>query len=171
VPDPTIILRAVLADITELDVECVVNAANTTLLGGGGVDGAIHDAAGPELFEVCERLGGCDVGDAKITPGFKLKARYIIHAVGPIWRGGSHGEAQLLAACYRRSFELAAKDQITSIAFPSISTGAFGYPIELAAPVAISEARSFASRQIAPRDIIFCCFSSEDFDLYMKLLD
>jgi O-acetyl-ADP-ribose deacetylase (regulator of RNase III) len=160
----------VLADVTELNVECLVNAANTTLLGGGGVDGAIHDAAGQELFEACQRLGGCDVGDAKITPGFRLKARYIIHAVGPIWRGGSHGEAQLLAACYHRSFELAAKHRITSIAFPSISTGAFGYPIELAAPIAVTEARSFASRQIGPRDIIFCCFSSEDFDLYKKLL-
>src|SRR5262249_32476950 len=120
---------------------------------------------GQELFEACQRLGGCDVGDAKITRGFRLKARYIIHAVGPIWRVGSHGEAQLLAACYRRSFELAAKHRITCIAFPSISTGAFGYPIELAAPIAVTEAQSFARRQIGPRGIIFCCFSSEDFDL------
>jgi O-acetyl-ADP-ribose deacetylase len=168
--DAMVNLRAVLGDIAELDVDCVVNAANTTLLGGGGVDGAIHDAAGEELAEACQQLGGCDVGDAKITPGYKLKARFIVHAVGPIWRGGVHGEAQLLAACYRRALELAAEHRTTSIAFPSISTGAFRYPIELAAPIAIAEVRSFASREIGPRDIIFCCFSSEDFDLYQRLL-
>jgi len=166
----TVILRTALGDITKLDVDCVVNAANTTLLGGGGVDGAIHNAAGEGLLAACQHLGGCDVGDAKITAGYGLKAKYIIHAVGPIWRGGLRGEAQLLLSCYRRSLELAVQHRIVSIAFPSISTGAFGYPIELAAPVAIAEARRFGNPQTGLREIIFCCFSSTDFELYQRLL-
>jgi O-acetyl-ADP-ribose deacetylase (regulator of RNase III) len=153
-----------------LDVGAVVNAANSTLLSGGGVDGAIHDAAGPELLEACRRLGGCDVGDAKITPGYRLKARYVIHAVGPIWGGGVRNEAQLLASCYRQSLELAVELSITSVAFPSISTGAFGFPIELAAPVAIAETRTFSQSCEPLNEIVFCCFSSEDLAVYRRLL-
>jgi O-acetyl-ADP-ribose deacetylase (regulator of RNase III) len=163
-------LRAVCGDITALDVEGVVNAANSTLLGGGGVDGAIHRAAGPELLAACRRLGGCDVGDAKITAGFAMKAAYIIHAVGPIWHGGERGERQLLANCYRRSLELAATHGIKSLAFPSISTGAFRFPIALAAPIAIAEVRSFAEHADAPQEIVFCCFSTEDLRVYQGLL-
>jgi O-acetyl-ADP-ribose deacetylase len=163
-------LRAVYSDIVSLKVDAVVNAANSTLLGGGGVDGAIHDAAGPELFVACQSLGGCDIGDAKITAGYQMKATYIIHAVGPIWRGGARGEPQLLAACYRRSLELAVEHNVGSIAFPSISTGAFGYPIELAAPVAIREVRNFARDPTTLREVTFCCFSSEDYAIYHRLL-
>jgi O-acetyl-ADP-ribose deacetylase len=163
-------LRAVYADIVSLNVDVVVNAANSTLLGGGGVDGAIHDAAGPELFEACQGLGGCEVGGAKITAGYKMKAAYIIHAVGPIWRGGGRGEPRLLASCYRRSLELAAEHNAKSVAFPSISTGAFGYPGDLAAPVAIAEVYDFVRHPSSMREIIFCCFSSEDFAIYRGLL-
>jgi O-acetyl-ADP-ribose deacetylase (regulator of RNase III) len=164
------ILRAIHSDIVSLNVDAVVNAANSTLLGGGGVDGDIHDAAGPELFEACQRLGGCETGDAKITTGYRMKAAYIIHAVGPIWRGGGRGEPQLLASCYRRSLELAVEQNVTSIAFPSISTGAFGYPIELAAPVAIAEVRNFVRAASSLREVIFCCFSSDDFAVYNRIL-
>jgi O-acetyl-ADP-ribose deacetylase len=163
-------IRAVCADIVSLDVDVVVNAANSTLLGGGGVDGAIHDAAGPELLEACERLGGCETGDAKITPGYGLKAKYIVHAVGPVWRGGGRGEPEQLVSCYRRSLELAAEYGARSIAFPSISTGAFRYPIELAAPAAVAEVRRFAGQPSSLRDIVFCCFSAEDCGVYRKLL-
>ncbi len=160
------ILRAVYGDIVSLKVDAIVNAANSTLLGGGGVDGAIHDAAGPELFAACQSLGGCGTGDAKITAGYKLEAAYIVHAVGPVWRGGAWGEPQLLASCYRRSLELAVQHNASSIAFPSISTGAFGYPIELAAPIAIAEARNFARDPTPLREITFCCFSLEDYAIY-----
>jgi O-acetyl-ADP-ribose deacetylase len=163
-------LRAVHGDIVSLDVDVIVNAANSTLLGGGGVDGAIHDAAGPELFEACKLLGGCETGDAKITPGFRLKAKYIVHAVGPVWRGGGRGEPAELASCYRRSLELAAEKRAQSIAFPSISTGAFGYPAEIAAPAAIAEVRGFAMEPSSLRDVVFCCFSAEDYSLYRALL-
>jgi len=166
----TATLRAVYGDIVTLKVDAIVNAANSTLLGGGGVDGAIHDAAGSELFEACQLLGGCDVGDAKITLGYNLKATYIIHAVGPIWRGDTHNESHLLASCYKRSLELAVEHNVKSIAFPSISTGAFGYPIELAALVAITEVRDFVSKPCSLNDVRFCCFSSKDFALYQKLL-
>jgi O-acetyl-ADP-ribose deacetylase len=165
-----VILRAVYGDIVALKVDAVVNAANSTLLGGGGVDGAIHDAAGPELLAACQDLGGCEIGNAKITAGFKMKARYVVHAVGPIWRGGARGEPQLLASCYRRSLELAAGHNVASVAFPSISTGAFGYPIELAAPVAIAEVRDFVRTPTSLREVTFCCFSSEDHTLYQRLL-
>jgi O-acetyl-ADP-ribose deacetylase len=163
-------LRAVYGDIVSLNVEAVVNAANSTLLGGGGVDGAIHEAAGPALFEACQLLAGCEVGDAKITPGYKMKARYIIHAVGPIWRGGKSQEPELLATCYRRSLQLAAAHNVTSIAFPSISTGAFRYPLALAAPIAIATARDFVGTPSSLNDVMFCCFSSEDFAVYQRLL-
>lgn len=163
-------LRAVYGDIVCLNVEAVVNAANPTLLGGGGVDGAIHDAAGLQLFEACQRLGGCSIGDAKITSGYKLRATYVIHAVGPIWRGGKANEPQLLASCYRRSLELAAEHNVRSIAFPSISTGAFGYPIVSAARIAIAEARRFVRAPSSVSHIKFCCFSSEDFEVYQRLL-
>jgi O-acetyl-ADP-ribose deacetylase (regulator of RNase III) len=166
----TAILRAIYGDIVSLDVDAVANAANSTLLGGGGVDGAIHDAAGPELFEACRLLGGCETGDAKITPGFRMKAKYIIHAVGPIWRRGTRGEADLLASCYRRSLQLAVERNVRSIAFPSISTGAFGYPIELAAPVAVAEVSKFVQQGTPLEEIIFCCFSREDLGIYQRLL-
>jgi O-acetyl-ADP-ribose deacetylase len=164
------ILRAMYGDIVSLDVDAVANAANSTLLGGGGVDGAIHDAAGPKLFEACRLLSGCEVGDAKITPGYRMKAKYIIHAVGPIWRGGTRGEADLLASCYRRSLQLAAERNVRSIAFPSISTGAFGYPIELAAPIAVAEVSKFVQQGSPLEEIIFCCFSHEDLGIYQRLL-
>ena len=163
------VIRLIQGDITRLSVDAIVNAANHSLLGGGGVDGAIHRSAGPELLEACRTLGGCETGDAKITPGFKLPARYVIHAVGPVWRGGSGGEPLLLASCYRRSLEIAAAHGLRSIAFPSISTGVYGYPRELAAPVAIATVREFAATA-SVREVCFCCFSAGDFAIYRKLL-
>jgi O-acetyl-ADP-ribose deacetylase (regulator of RNase III) len=160
-------VRAIQADITTLDVDAIVNAANSSLLGGGGVDGAIHRAAGPELLEACRRLNGCSTGDAKITPGFRLKARFVIHAVGPVWRGGHDNERELLASCYRRSLELAAENDARSIAFPSISTGVYAFPKDLAAPIAIDAVRNFTR---TPPDVTFCCFSAEDLRLYQSLL-
>jgi O-acetyl-ADP-ribose deacetylase (regulator of RNase III) len=169
VPPPT--LRAIHADITTLDVDAIVNAANSSLLGGGGVDGAIHHAAGPELLEACRALGGCPTGNAKITPGFRLPARFVIHTVGPIWRDGKRGEPELLASCYRRSLELAVEHKISAIAFPAISTGAFAFPLKLASTLAVDTVRSFDFTQSELREIIFCCYSSEDHWVYRKLLN
>jgi O-acetyl-ADP-ribose deacetylase (regulator of RNase III) len=148
-------------DITRLDVDAIVNAANATLAPGGGVCGAIHRAAGPELREACAKLDGCDTGEAKITPGFRLPARYVIHTVGPVWDGGERGEARLLAACYRHSLALAARHNLRSIAFPAISTGIYGYPPERAAPIAVRTVQAALPQFPAIERVIFCCFGAD----------
>ncbi|HEX2492576.1 MAG TPA: O-acetyl-ADP-ribose deacetylase, partial [Steroidobacter sp.] len=158
---PTVV-RATHADITTLAVDAIVNAANSSLLGGGGVDGAIHRAAGPELLDECRRLGGCVAGDAKLTRGYRLPARWVIHTVGPVWRGGKCGEAELLASCYRHSLEVAAQAGARTIAFPGVSTGVYGYPVERAARIAVSTVRDVLQNRSSVEEVIFCCFSASD---------
>ncbi len=154
-------IEIVEGDITGLDVDAIVNAANKTLLGGGGVDGAIHRAAGPDLREACAKLGGCETGEAKITPGFQLKARYVIHTVGPIWGGGERDENHLLASCYRQSQAMAHANGLTSIAFPAISTGAYGFPPDRAAFIALRTVHGALAEYAAMQRVIFCCVGSD----------
>jgi O-acetyl-ADP-ribose deacetylase (regulator of RNase III) len=161
--------RAIVADITTLAVDAIVNAANSSLLGGGGVDGAIHRAAGPELVAECRLLHGCNTGEAKITKGYRLPAKYVIHTVGPVWEGGDEGEAALLAACYRNSLALAEKHGLQSIAFPAISTGIYGYPKDAATRIAVDIVRAHAAQSV--REVTFCCFSEDDRARYAALLD
>lgn len=168
-------LKVIQADITTLPLKAIVNAANSSLLGGGGVDGAIHRAAGPELLAYCRTLNGCPTGDAKISPGFKLPAQYVIHTVGPVWHGGSQGEPELLASCYRNSIQLAVDNDINSIAFPAISTGVYGYPIEQATEIAISSVidsvKQAAQSGSVIKEVVFCCFSAGDAAIYQQKLE
>ena len=163
-------LKTICADITTLKVDAIVNAANRTLLGGGGVDGAIHKAAGPKLLEICKTLGGCNTGDAKITPGFNLPAKYIIHTVGPVWYGGENNEAELLKNCYLNSLKLAESHSCKSIAFPCISTGVYRFPKEQAAQIAINAVKEIMPELKQVQEIIFVCFTEQDKEIYNKYL-
>lgn len=164
-------ISLVQGDITRLEVDAIVNAANPSLLGGGGVDSAIHRAAGPALLEACRPLGGARPGEAKITPGFRLPARHVIHAVGPVWRGGGEGEEDVLAACYRASLRVAAAHGLRSVAFPAISTGVYGFPIERATPIAVAEVRRALEAGGPVERVILCCFSAADAAVYRRALD
>jgi O-acetyl-ADP-ribose deacetylase (regulator of RNase III) len=166
-PDSIAVIQG---DITTLAVDAIVNAANESLLGGGGVDGAIHRAAGRELLAECRKLGGCPTGQAKITRGYQLPAKYVIHTVGPIWHGGAAGEPDLLASCYRSSLQLAAEKGLATMAFPSISTGVYGYPVALACRIALRTTRSFLEQHARPRLVTFVCFSAHDLDEYRLAL-
>ena len=163
-------MKVIQADITTLAVDAIVNAAHTSLLGGGGVDGAIHRAAGPELLAECRTLGGCATGDAKITRGYRLPAKWVVHTPGPVYRDGKHGEPELLASCYRRSLALAVEKGAKSIAFPCISTGVYGYPAEKAAEIAISTVQEALKGLSEPPEVVFCCFSAASKEIYDRLL-
>ncbi len=158
-------------DITSLEVDAIVNAANNSLMGGGGVDGAIHKAAGPELSEECEGLNGCATGQAKITGGYRLKAKHVIHTVGPVWYGGYRDEHETLASCYQTSLTLAKKNKIKTIAFPGISTGVYGFPKDLAALIAVNESKRFLKKNAYPEKVIFVAYDDESYETYRKLLD
>lgn len=163
-------MKLIKGDITKLEVDAIVNAANTSLLGGGGVDGAIHRAAGKELLAECRTLGGCTTGDAKVTKGYNLPAKFVIHTVGPVWNGGRSGEPEKLASCYRRSLELAVQNGISTIAFPNISTGVYGYPKEAASEIAISTVKEFLENHAEIQEVIFSVFDEENFEYYQKKL-
>jgi len=163
-------IKLIKADITTLSVDAIVNAANIYLLGGGGVDGAIHRTAGPELLSECQFLDGCKVGEAKITKGYKLLAKFVIHTVGPRWSGGDRGEAELLASCYQNTMQVAAENGLTSLAFPSISTGIYGYPITLAAQVAITTIAKAIQQHHTIESVTICCFSKEDLAVYDNII-
>ncbi|WP_064604946.1 O-acetyl-ADP-ribose deacetylase [Photobacterium sp. J15] len=164
-------LSAIQGDITSLDVDAIVNAANNSLLGGGGVDGAIHRAAGPELLAECRTLGGCETGEAKLTEGYRLPAKYVIHTVGPVWHGGNHNEEALLASCYRQSLMLAKKAGVKTVAFPCISTGIYHFPKHLAAEIAVSTVKEVLSNDDQIEQITFVCFGSDDYQTYIRLLE
>jgi O-acetyl-ADP-ribose deacetylase (regulator of RNase III) len=161
-------MKAIQADITTLHVDAIVNAANASLLGGGGVDGAIHSAAGPELLKECRLLGGCSTGDAKITKGYRLPAKYIIHTVGPVWQGGNVGESAQLISCYRRCLEVAQVNGVSTIVFPAISTGVYGYPLEEATEIAVGTVRDFLRGSTSAIEVTFCCFSERALSMYKR---
>jgi len=163
-------IKLIQADITKIEVDCIVNAANSSLLGGGGVDGAIHDAAGPELLQECRLLGGCKTGQAKITQGYKLPATYIIHTVGPVYKDGKHNEPELLASCYRNSLELAEKEGIRTIAFPCISTGVYEYPFEEACKIALDTITAFLDDNQSIEQVILVCRSQSNYDSYAEII-
>ena len=164
-------IKIVEGDITKHAVDAIVNAANTTLLGGGGVDGAIHDGAGPELLEECRKLGGCPTGQAKITKAYRLPAKWVIHTAGPVWRDGNHGEDKLLANCYRNSLALAQEHGLKTIAFPSISTGAYGFPMERAARIAVRETKSFLAKAVKVESVLMVCFGRQAYRVYSNALE
>lgn len=164
-------IEVVLGDITRLEVDAIVNAANSSLLGGGGVDGAIHRVAGPQLLQACQKIGGCPPGEARITPGFRLPAMSVIHTVGPVWRGGDHGEDATLARCYRNTMSLAAQHHVRSIAFPSISTGAYGFPVDRAARIAVRELRDAADRYPDITTVRVVCFGQDTFAAYERAME
>jgi len=163
-------IEIIQGDITKLQVDAIVNAANKSLLGGGGVDGAIHRAAGPDLVKECRKLNGCETGNAKITPGYNLSAGFVIHAVGPVWQSGEKNEEKLLASCYQKSLEIAAEKHLKSIAFPNISTGIYGFPKEKAAGIAISTVTSFLNQNPKIKKVIFAIFDEENYEIYQDLL-